>query len=88
MILFVGNLSRQTTEQELRVLFSPFGVIIKARIMMDKITRWSRGYAYVHMSDPQAAGNAVKELNSTSFMDSFIIVGPANIKQLHSIDWS
>ncbi len=88
MILFVGNLSRLTTEEELRTLFSPFGDIIKARVMVDKITRWSRGYAYIHMSDPQAAGNAVKKLNSTSFMDSFIMVGPANTKQLHSIDWS
>jgi len=88
MILYAGNLSRSTTRQELIALFAPFGDIIRIKVMADRITRRSHGYAYIDMSDAGGAADAVEKLNCTSFMGSFIMVGPANIKRLHEIDWS
>jgi len=88
MILFVGNLNKLTTETDLKTLFSRFGEIVKSKIMVDKITRRSRGYAYVHMSEAQDAESAVNKLNSSSFMQSWIIVGRASTRQLDLIEWT
>ncbi|OSZ78990.1 hypothetical protein CAP35_12290 [Chitinophagaceae bacterium IBVUCB1] len=87
MVLFVGNLSKLTTENELKGLFASFGVIKKLRIMADKITRRSRGYAYIDMEDEKSAITAVQQLNTSSFMDSCLIVGIATEGQLSKIEW-
>ncbi len=87
MILFIGNLNKLTTEQELKQLFASFGVIKKMRIMVDKITRRSRGYAYIDMETESQGLSAVSQLNSSVYMERRIIVGVASTKQLTEIDW-
>ncbi len=87
MILFVGNLSKLTSERELKELFAGYGTISRLRIMFDKITRRSRGYAYVDLEQDSQAFDAMDKLNSSMFMDSYIIVGIATQGQLSSIDW-
>lgn len=87
MLLFVGNLNKLTTESELQKLFSPFGDIKRLRVMVDKITRRSRGYAYIDMMETTEAEKAVSHLNSSLFMNNFIIVGTASTRQTAEVDW-
>jgi RNA recognition motif-containing protein len=61
--LFVGNLSFQTTEADLRALFEPFGEITRAQIMTDRDTGRSRGFAFVEMTNDQEAAKAIEALN-------------------------
>lgn len=87
MLLFVGNLGKLITESELIGLFSTLGVVSKLRIMVDSITRRSCGYAYVDMEQEQQALDAVRKLNATAFMGSYLIVGVASGRQQSDANW-
>jgi RNA recognition motif-containing protein len=87
MILFVGNLNRLTTQKEVTQLLEGFGQVTKSILMVDKITRRSRGCAYVDMLEPHSGENAVYKLNNTLFMGSSIVVEKATTRQLTAIEW-
>jgi cold-inducible RNA-binding protein len=59
MKLFVGNLPFSATEDELREMFSQHGEVHSARIIMDRETGRSRGFAFVEMENGQAAISAL-----------------------------
>ncbi len=61
--LFVGSLSFQTTEQELRQAFEKFGEVEEAKIITDRETGRPRGFGFVTLTDPQAADRAINEMN-------------------------
>ncbi|HEV2298139.1 MAG TPA: RNA-binding protein [Candidatus Acidoferrales bacterium] len=61
--LFVGNMNFQTTEEELRALFAPFGQITRIHIAMDRETGRARGFAFVEMPNDEEAGKAMAALN-------------------------
>src|SRR6202023_3050008 len=61
--LYVGNLSFNTTENELQELFSQAGAVQEVMLMQDKSTGKSRGFAFVTMGSEQDAQNAVTKLN-------------------------
>lgn len=61
--LFVGNLSFQTTEDELRSVFEPYGEITRLQVMTDRDTGRPRGFAFVELSDDEEAAKAITELN-------------------------
>jgi len=61
--LFVGNVSFQTTESDLRSAFEPYGEITRLRIVTDRDTGRSRGFAFVDMSDEESATKAIAALN-------------------------
>ena len=61
--LFVGNLTFDTTEDALRELFSPMGEIGQIRIMTDRDTGKSRGFAFVEMAQDDDAAKAIAALN-------------------------
>ncbi|MBZ5564361.1 MAG: RNA-binding protein [Acidobacteriia bacterium] len=65
--LFVGNLAFSTTEDALRELFSPFGEVQQIRIMTDRDTGKSRGFAFVEMVQDDAAAKAIATLNGKEF---------------------
>ncbi|NLR82746.1 RNA recognition motif domain-containing protein [Chitinophaga eiseniae] len=73
MNIFVGNLSSQTTEQQLTALFSPFGMIRSTKVIMDNYTGRSKGFGFVEMPVDAEAERAIRELNST-LMDAQVIV--------------
>jgi RNA recognition motif-containing protein len=64
MNLYVGNLPNSMREDELRGLFTEFGEIQSIKIISDRDTGFSRGFAFVEMSD-QAARKAMLALNDT-----------------------
>ncbi len=65
--LFVGNLSFQTTENELQDAFAAYGTVTEANLMMDRMTNRPRGFGFVTMSTPEEAQNAIAGLNGKDF---------------------
>jgi cold-inducible RNA-binding protein len=61
--LFVGNMSFQTTESDLRALFEPFGQITRIHIVQDRETGQPRGFAFVEIADDAEAAKAIAALN-------------------------
>lgn len=61
--LFVGNMSFQTTESELRSLFEPFGEITRINVVTDRDTGRARGFAFVEMTNDGEAAVAISALN-------------------------
>ncbi|MFN0042378.1 MAG: RNA recognition motif domain-containing protein, partial [Alphaproteobacteria bacterium] len=61
--LYVGNLPFSYTSQKLEDLFSPFGEIKTAEVIMDRMTNRSRGFGFVEMSNGEAADKAIASLN-------------------------
>ncbi len=61
--LFVGNLSFETTENDLQDAFAAFGTVTEASLMMDRMTSRPRGFGFVTMSTPEEAQKAIDGLN-------------------------
>ena len=61
--LYVGNLSFHTTEETLQQQFSQFGAIAEVKLMLDRETGQSRGFAFVSMADADGARKAIAEMN-------------------------
>ena len=61
--LYVGNLSFQTTTQELEVLFAQAGTVQSASVVEDRDTGRSRGFAFVEMSSEEEANSAISQFN-------------------------
>ena len=61
--LFVGNLSFNTTENDLQDAFAAHGTVIEANLMMDRATGRPRGFGFVTMGTPEEAQKAIDALN-------------------------
>jgi cold-inducible RNA-binding protein len=75
--IFVGNLSYGATEDELRSLFSAYGAVERVSIPTDRDTGRARGFAFVEMSNPTEAEQAITALNGTNFGGRAISVNEA-----------
>lgn len=64
--LYVGNLSYQTSESELRELFSQHGEVVSATLVMDRETGRPRGFGFVEFSDASSAKAAIEALNGAN----------------------
>jgi RNA recognition motif-containing protein len=65
--LFVGNMSFQTTESDLRAAFEPYGQVTRVHIGKDRETGRSRGFAFVEMANDDEAAKAMAGLNGKDF---------------------
>src|SRR5262249_56902086 len=63
MKLYVGNLSYDTTEEQLRALFTPFGEPESARLITDRDSGRSKGFGFVEFADSGQANAAMSSLN-------------------------
>ena len=61
--LFIGNMSFQTTEDELRSIFEPYGATTRIQIMTDRDTGRSRGFGFVELTNDEEAAKAITALN-------------------------
>src|SRR6185369_12864630 len=64
--LFVGNLSFNTTENDLNDAFAAHGTVVEANLMMDRTTGRPRGFGFITMSTPEEAQKAIEALNGKS----------------------
>lgn len=78
--LFVGNLSFQTAEGELRTLFASFGQITRVHMAMDRETGRSRGFAFVEMANDEEAKSAIAALDGKELNGRNIKVNEARPK--------
>jgi RNA recognition motif-containing protein len=79
--LYVGNLSFNTTENELQELFAQAGTVQEVSLMQDKFTGKSRGFAFVTMSSEEDAQNAISKLNGQTVEGRALTVNEARPRE-------
>jgi RNA recognition motif-containing protein len=78
--VFVGNLGSNRTPDELRALFQTYGPVEDVKIMIDPETRYSRGFAFVEMTNDLEAKKAISHLNGVMVEGKPIRVEESRIK--------
>lgn len=81
MDIFVGSLSFKLKESELREAFEKFGEVASAKIIIDKITRQSKGFGFVEMPDEEQAKLAISELNGVEMYGRPLVVNESQKKE-------
>jgi RNA recognition motif-containing protein len=64
--IYVGNLSFNSTEDQVRSIFEAYGAVEKVSIITDRDTGQPRGFAFVEMPDDEAAAKAIEAVNGTN----------------------
>jgi RNA recognition motif-containing protein len=80
MNIYVGNLSRQTTEDDLRQAFEVFGQVESVNIVKDRFSGESRGFGFVEMPSKREAQKAIEEMNGKDLMGRAVNVNEARPK--------
>ena len=81
MNIYVGNLSFDTSSEELRAAFADHGEVADARVITDRETGRSRGFGFVEMVDNSEAQAAIEKLNGTSLQGRTINVNEARPRE-------
>ena len=81
MKLYVGNLSFETTENDLQDLFEQHGQVDEVRLMMDRMTGKSRGFAFVTINDNAHASAAMTALNGHELNGRALTVNEARPRE-------
>jgi RNA recognition motif-containing protein len=84
MKLYVGNLSFETTENDLQDLFEQHGTVNEVQLMLDKMTSKSRGFAFVTMNDGAQASAAMSALNGRELNGRTLTVNEARPREERS----
>jgi RNA recognition motif-containing protein len=79
--LFVGNLSFETTENDLQDAFAPFGTVTETNLMIDRMTSRSRGFGFVTMSTAEEAQKAIDGLNGRELGNRALTVNVARPRE-------
>jgi len=77
----VSNLSFAVQDEDLRKSFAEYGEVSSAKVIMDKVSNRSRGFAFVEMPDDVAAGKAIKELDGSMVDGRSIKVNEAKARE-------
>lgn len=81
MNIYISGLSYNTNEADLNELFAEYGEVSSAKVIMDRETGRSRGFAFVEMSDDTAAQKAIDELNGAEYDHKTISVNVARPRE-------
>lgn len=79
--LFVGSLPWATTSDDLKEMFSKYGSVLRADVLMDKMTGRSRGFGFVEMENDNEAEAAIKELNDSDMNGRKLVVNEARPRE-------
>ncbi len=79
--LFVGNLSYNTTENDLQDAFAAHGTVLETNLMVDKVSGRPRGFAFVTMSTPEEAQKAIQAMNGASIDGRALTVNVARPRE-------
>ena len=77
MNMYVGNLSYNVKESDLRQVMEEDGVVESVKLITDRETRRSKGFAFVEMSESSEASNAIKVLNGAEYAGRPMVVKEA-----------
>jgi len=75
--LYVGNLSRKVTEDDLKDLFKEFETVTEVNLITDRFTGKSRGFGFVEFTSDEDANKAIESLNGKMLQDRKIVVNEA-----------
>src|SRR6185295_3586974 len=78
--IFVGNLSYQTTQEDLHAAFAQYGNVERVNIVTDRDTGQPRGFAFVEMAEKRDAETAISQLNGTELHGRALNVNEARPK--------
>ena len=81
MNIYVGNLSWGLKDQDLANLFSPYGEVSSAKIVMDKFTQRSKGFGFVEMPNDEQAQAAIAQLNGSEVEGRNLVVNESRPKE-------
>jgi len=87
MNMYVSNLSFHTTDVSLKELFSKFGTVSSAKIIMDRESGRSRGFGFVEMSAEKEAMEAIQGLNNKEIEGRAMSVSVAKEKKADNKRW-
>ena len=79
--IYVGNLSFQTSEQDLEAAFSAYGQVERAQLVKDRDTGKSRGFGFVEMTDDAGADRAIEALNGSQLDGRSLTVNEARPRE-------
>src|SRR5207249_8828968 len=79
--LFVGNLSFNTTENDLQDAFAAHGTVVETNLMMDRMSGRPRGFGFVTMSTPEEAQKAIEALNGKELSGRALTVNIARPRE-------
>lgn len=82
--IFVGNLSFNTTENDLQDAFAAHGTVIEANLMTDRATGRPRGFAFITMASPEEAQKAIQALNGAQLDGRALTVNEARPREERS----
>ena len=77
MNLYIGNLSYNVKESDLRNVMEEYGTVASVKLITDRETRRSKGFALVEMADDADANNVIKELNGAEYVGRSMVVKEA-----------
>lgn len=79
--LFVGSLSWNTTDDQLKDFFAGVGTVVSANVIVDRETNRSKGFGFVEMSTDEEAKAAVEQLNNKELDGRTIVVNEARPRE-------
>nr|WP_302831049.1 RNA-binding protein [uncultured Bacteroides sp.] len=77
MNMYIGNLSYNVKESDLRQVMEEYGTVDSVKLIVDRDTRRSKGFAFVDMPEASEAQNAIKELNGAEYVGRQMVVKEA-----------
>ena len=77
MNMYIGNLSYNVKESDLRQVMEEYGTVESEKLITDRETRRSKGFAFVEMPESSEASNAIKELNGAEYAGRPMVVKEA-----------
>lgn len=77
MNIFVGNLARDVTEEDLKAQFEPFGTVTSVALIKDKFSGQPRGFAFVEMADKEEGAAAVAGLKGKTLKERTLDISEA-----------
>ena len=77
MNMYVGNLNYRVKERDLEEAMSAYGVVTSVKVITDRETGKSKGFAFVEMENDDEAAVAMKELNGAEFMNRQLVIKEA-----------
>lgn len=81
MNIYIGNLSYDATEENIKELFEPFGSVVKVSLITDRDTGRSKGFGFVEMGSKSEGESAISELNGKELLGRALNVNEARPRE-------